>query len=113
MQKVIDKKSVKTKEKKYLSKELKQNIGICLTMFLLLMVVLFSFYPGILTTDGNNQWEQVITNNITNNHPFFSTFFWWVLAQVWAKPTCLIVFQIALLSVIWTYICSTLRKDNN
>ena len=27
MQKVIDKKSVKTKEKKYLSKELKQNIG--------------------------------------------------------------------------------------
>ena len=56
MQKVIDKKSVKTKEKKYLSKELKQNIGICLTMFLLLMVVLFSFYTGKLTKYVNKQW---------------------------------------------------------
>lgn len=91
-------------------KHIKENIIIFITMALLLTLALLSLYPGIMSIDGNNQWHQVETNTITNNHPFFSTFFWWLLSKVWAQPTCLCVFQILLLSVVWTYICNELNS---
>lgn len=89
---------------------LKENIIIFLIMALLLTVSLLSLYPGIITIDGSNQWKQVESNNIQTNHPFFSTFFWWLLAKLWHSPTVLVVFQIILLSIIWTFICSQLNS---
>ncbi len=91
----------------------KQNIIIFLTMAILLFVVLLSFWPGIVTIDGNNQWKQIESEYIINNHPFFSTFFWWILTKIWCTPTILCVFQILLLSTIWTSICFILRRENN
>lgn len=99
--------------KKVISKKIKYNSGIFLTMFGLMTIVLLSFYPGIITVDGKNQWEQILTGNIINNHPYFSTFFWSLLAKIWKEPTCLMVFQIGLISAIWTYICSELRTEKN
>ena len=82
-------------------------------VMLFLTIVLFSFYPGIPTVDGNNQWQQIENNYIVNNHPFFSTFVWWLLAHIWHSQTILMIFQILLISLIWTYICHELRDQNN
>ena len=87
------------------------NLIIFATMFGLLLIALLSFYPGIITIDGNNQWNQVLTNNIINNHPFFSTFVWWLLSKIWFSPTSLMLLQILLLSIIWTSICNELGKE--
>ena len=91
----------------------KKEIIIFFTMIFLLTLVLLSFWPGIFTIDGKVQWEQIQNNYIKNDHPFFSTFFWWLLSRIWFNPTCLIVFQIILLSVIWTCICYHLKNENN
>lgn len=80
-------------------------------MFILLLIALLSFFPGIMSVDGNNQWNQVVSNNIIKNHPFFSTFVWWVLSKIWFSPASLMVFQILLLSIIWTEICNTLGQE--
>lgn len=80
-------------------------------MFILLLIALLSFFPGIMSIDGNNQWNQVVSNNIIKNHPFFSTFVWWVLSKIWFSPASLMVFQILLLSIIWTGICNTLGQE--
>lgn len=80
---------------------------------ILLIIPLLSFYPGIITIDGMTQWNQVESNYLRNNHPFFSTFNWWVLSKLWNSPTVLLVLQIIMLSMIWTYICRLLRNDKN
>lgn len=90
--------------------KLKENIIIFTIMVLLLTVSLLALYPGIITIDGNNQWKQVESSNIQTNHPFFSTFFWWSLTKLWDSPTVLVVFQIILLSTIWTFICNQLNS---
>ena len=105
---------MKTKKNNKGNKEyLKQNIIIFTTMLLLLTVVLLSFAPGLYTHDGLVQWKQVETNQLKNNHPFMSTFVWWLLSKIWFNPTCLLVFQIILLSIIWTAICNELKTENN
>lgn len=102
---------MKNKEKSTKKINLKNNMLIFCIMSGLLLIVLFSFYPGIMTIDSNNQWNQVLENNITNNHPFFSTFVWWLLSKIWFSPTTLMIFQIILLSIIWTSICNELGND--
>lgn len=89
----------------------KRNIITFLLVIALNVIVLLSFYPGIVTYDGNNQWNQVVTGNLQNNHPFFSTFFMWLLSRIWFSPTSLMVYQIIFLSFIWTYICNKLNED--
>ena len=91
----------------------KKSLGIFLIMITLLTVSLLSFYPGIITIDGTNQWNQIKSNNIIKNHPFFSTFFWWLLSKVWFSPTSLIIFQIVLISIIWTRICKNMSNNKN
>lgn len=101
------------KIKKIINSEMKKNIFIFIEMLMLLTLALLSFYPGIYTTDGLNQWKQVENGVILHNHPFFSTFFWLVLSKIWKNPTVLLVFQMILLSTIWTFICYKFRKNNN
>lgn len=91
----------------------KYNATIWIIVVSLLSIVLLSFYPGIMSIDGTNQWNQVMSGNIIKNHPFFSTFFWWLLSKIWNSTTVLFVFQILLVASIWTYLCSVLRTKEN
>ena len=47
--------------------------------FIIFIILYFAYYPGIITFDGNNQWQQVQSGIITNAHPFFSTYFMYLL----------------------------------
>ena len=99
--------------KKKLFKEYIQNSSIFIIMIFFLTIVLLSFWRGIFTIDSDVQWWQIEKNNITNNHPFFSTFFWWLLTRIWYSPTVLLIFQMILLSLIWTFICYSLKNQKN
>lgn len=63
----------------------------------------------MVKTNGN----KLQAGKIITNHPFFTTFFWYVLTKIWNKTTVLFVYQIGLISTIWTYLCSKLRKKGN
>lgn len=90
----------------------KKDIIIFLIPFCLFMFLLLIFYPGIITYDGDNQWSQIVNNNISNSHPFFSTYFMLLLSKIWNKPTIVLMFQVFIFSYFWTFICKNIRKNN-
>ena len=89
----------------------KDNIIIFLVMFIFLLIPFISLFPGIFTIDGHNQWAQIESGVLYNNHPFFSTFIWYLLSKIWYSPASLCFFQIILISSIWVKICSYFDKN--
>lgn len=79
--------------------------------FLTFMFLLFIFFPGIITSDGCGQWAQVTNNSINNSHPFFSTYFMYILSKIWNSPAIVMVYQILFFSGLWSFICNYTRKD--
>lgn len=92
-------------------KELLKKILLYLVPFLLLVIILLAFYPGIYTYDGDFQWEQVTSGYMNNGHPFLSTYFQYLLSHIWKNNTVLLVFQILLLTFIWGYITNEFYKE--
>lgn len=93
-------------------KKNKENIILFLIPFLVFLLMIFIYYPGIIPYDGNNQWEQVQSGIITNGHPFFSTYFMYLLSKIWNDPLVVILYQIIIISFFWTIMCNKTRKDN-
>lgn len=90
----------------------KHYIIISAISFLILFIVLLGFYPGLVSYDGNNQWQQVQSGIITNAHPFFSTYFMFILSKIWNNITIVVIYQIILMSISWGYLCKSLGKVN-
>lgn len=76
---------------------------------ILFTIIFFSFYPGIMTYDGNFQWKEVQSGLITNSHPFFSTYFMYLLSKINNTTTIIILYQIILFSLVWGYLCQSLK----
>lgn len=91
----------------------KENILLFMIPFSIFMLLLCIFSPGIITYDGNNQWQQVINNNISNAHPFFTTYFMLFLSKIWNNPTVVLIYQVVLFSTVWSIICNYTRTNNN
>ena len=89
----------------------KNYIIISITSFALLFIVLLGFYPGLVSYDGNSQWQQVQSGIITDAHPFFSTFFMLLLSKIWNNITIVVIYQIMLISVTWGYLCKTIKVE--
>ena len=77
-----------------------------LVKFLLLFL---SYYPGIITYDGNNQWQQVQSGIITNSHPFFSTYFMLFLSKIHNTTSTILLFQMIVFSLAWGIFCQTIK----
>ena len=95
-----------------LLKKTYKDIIIFLIPFLIFIILLFAYYPGLITYDGFNQWNQVQTGVINNAHPFFSTYFMLIISKVWNSPRAVLVFQIFIFSFFWSIICNRTRKNN-
>lgn len=96
-----------------MKKLLKKNyIIISFIIFVILMLILLGFYPGLLSYDSDNQWQQVQSGIITDAHPFFSTFFMLILSKIWNNVTVVVIYQIILISVTWGYLCKVLKVEN-
>lgn len=90
--------------KKIYSDKIKPALIYVVPLIILLFILLI-FWPGIYTSDGNGQWHQAITGNISNAHPFFSTYFLLFLSKIWDNRTIQLIFQIIMFSIIWGTIC--------
>lgn len=90
----------------------KRNLITFLIPFCLFIFLLLVFSPGIISYDSNNQWQQVISNNINNAHPFLSTYFMYLLSKIWNSPTVVLVFQVFIFAYFWMHICNIIRKNN-
>ncbi|MBE6157921.1 MAG: hypothetical protein E7160_03915 [Firmicutes bacterium] len=86
------------------------NIITFLIPFIILCVIFLGYYPGILSYDSLNQLGQVESGMITNSHPFFSTYFIYLLFKIHASSTTVLLFQIFIFSSFWSYFCG-LFKD--
>lgn len=94
-------------------KEHKKNIIIFLIPFLIFMLMLLVYYPGIVPYDGNNQWQQVQSGVINNGHPFFSTYFMYLLSKIVNHHIIVLLFQITIFSLFWMIMCHKTRTENN
>lgn len=97
--------------KKIYSDKIKPALIYVVPLIILLFILLI-FWPGIFTVDGDGQWHQVTANNISNAHPFFSTYFLLLLSKIWNSKTIQLVFQIIMFSIIWGTICKEFINES-
>ncbi|MEG1009715.1 MAG: glycosyltransferase, partial [Clostridia bacterium] len=86
-----------------------KDISIFCIPLIIFTIALLSYWPGIMTYDGNYQWNQIQNNYISNAHPFLSTFLPLIISKIWNSQTAVLLFQIVLFSFIWTCICKNFR----
>ena len=94
-------------------KNIMYDIIIFLAVFIPLLVVLYIYWPGILTSDSYDQLNQIHLGDFYNWHPFFHTFIEMLCLKIWNTPGSIAFFQVLVLSFLWTIICRYTRKDNN
>ena len=94
-------------------KKYKNDIIIFIIPLIVLTVIFLAYYPGLATFDSYNQWNQVQSGIMTNSHPFFSTYFMYLLSKIWDNYSIVIFFQIFIFSFFWSIICHKLRNNNN
>lgn len=89
-----------------------KDLVIFLIPFVIFMVYLYIFNPGILRPDTFNQFHQIATSTYGNWHPFFHTFIDMVCLSIYPNPKSIAILQIVTFSVIWTSICNYFRYDD-
>jgi hypothetical protein len=65
-----------------------------LPLFLGYFFYLLIYWPGLMSPDSLDQWNQLSTGVFSDWHPAFHTFFEWVLTRLWDSPASIAVFQI-------------------
>jgi hypothetical protein len=64
---------------------------------------LLTFFPGMMSTDSVNQWNQMVTGVYNDAHPVFHTILIWLLTRIWFSPAIIAIFQILTLSLTVTW----------
>lgn len=90
----------------------KKEITLFTLLTLITSFIFLCYYPGILTYDSNVQWNEVITGNLTNSHPFLSTYFMYLLSKIHETTTIVILYQIFLSALTITRIYKITREKN-
>jgi len=93
-------------------KENKKNIIIFSIIFLITLFFTYLYHPGVLTYDSSVQWNEVLNNKISNSHPFFSTYFMYLLSKIYKSTDIVILYQMLLSAFTITRIFNIARKDN-
>lgn len=79
--------------------------------FIVFLIIFLLYYPGIVSYDGANQWQQVQTGIISDSHPFFSTFFMYILSKIHNSIGIVLLFQMCVFSLFWGYFCSLIKTN--
>ncbi len=80
--------------------------------FIIFLIYLSVFNPGIATFDTFNQFHQIASGQFANWHPFFHTFIEMICLSIFPSPISIGIFQIIVFSVMWMIICKYFRKDD-
>lgn len=74
------------------------------------LVWLSMVFPGMMTSDSTDQWEQAIVGEFIDSHPVFHTFLLRMLMRLWASPAVVSLTQILVFSALVGWGCVTLRR---
>ncbi len=73
-----------------------------------------AFFPGFMSPDSIDQWNQTTTLQFSNWHPYIHTLYILVLRQIWNNPAMVALFQIVTTSSLFSWIFSyCLKKGVN
>jgi hypothetical protein len=73
-------------------------------------IYLLAFWPGLMTFDSLDQWQQILTGRLNDAHPFFHTITNWLITRIWLSPSMVALAQIMALSVIAGLILMRIRQ---
>jgi hypothetical protein len=79
----------------------------CMTVW---AVYLLAYYPGVMTSDSTDQWNQMQTLQLINAHPVFHTLFNWMITRIWLSPAAIAIVQLVFLAILIGYILTQLEK---
>ncbi len=74
------------------------------------LVYWLALFPGVMSYDSVNQWDQLSTFKITNLHPAFHTILEWLLTRLWHSPAMISLFQVLIASLVIGYGLLSIRK---
>ena len=75
-----------------------------------LSLYLLAFYPGIMTNDSFDQWNQSSNFVFKNIHPVFHTYILFLIKTIWSYPAMVVIVQVLLFSLVLTYCFGFLYK---
>lgn len=80
--------------------------------FVILLMWLWAFCPGLYYGDSLNQYEQAVTGSYNNWHPVLHTWlFFWFPLKVWDSMITIVLFQIFLFALAVTYLMFVLFSN--
>lgn len=89
------------------------------TDIIIFLIVLFiftgaalAFYPGLMTSDNIDQLNQSVTGVYSDSHPILHTVIIGTVYKIFNNSVAVSIFQVVVFTIIWTYSCHVLRKDN-
>jgi len=65
---------------------------------------LLAFWPGVMTYDSLNSWQQIISGHYNNWHPYIYTFCVRALTFLYFSPVTVAIFQIFVSAVLGSYV---------
>ena len=68
------------------------------------------FFPGMMSPDSNQQWDQLITGHFNDSHPVFHTLSMWLVTRIWLSPAAVVISQILFLSLTVAWGIHLLRE---
>ncbi len=64
-------------------------------------VYLLAFWPGLMSPDSLDQWNQVLTGHLNDAHPAFHTLTIWLATRLILSPAIVAIVQIVALSIVF------------
>lgn len=85
-------------------------IWYAIPMILVWGIYLAALWPGMMSPDSIDQWEQVLTGRFNDSHPVASTLIMWAVTRIWLSPAAIAIFQILALSLTVAWGIGYLRE---
>lgn len=82
-------------------------------IFIIFLLILLTYYPGILVSDSMFQWHQTQTGIIDNWHPAYNTIYIMFLTKIWNNPFFVLMVQSFIIACIVGYFLNNIKKYYN
>lgn len=73
-------------------------------------IYLLAFWPGLMTLDSLDQWNQASIGKFSDWHPLFHTLNIWVLIHLWKSPAIVALAQILAMSLVLAWGVEEFRR---
>lgn len=96
-----------------IKEEYKNILLFSIPIFIIFLIVLLAYYPGILVSDSMYQWHQTQVGKFNDWHPAYNTIYIFLLTRIWNSPFFVLLIQCIVLSFSIGYFISKLYKYYN